>query len=339
MRTPDEVSESHTDSPGQSQSVAPAQLKMPPALIERARALVGVVGATSTLPDGWTPPVPRDAATVVLVHDTEQGIEVFVQRRVRTMSFAAGMYVFPGGAVEPGDRQAAKHLADEHRANTVLAGTVAPSPLIVIDGEVGTDTLAARVAAVRETAEEAGFRLRDPQDLRYIAHWITPEVEERRFDTRFYAVAISQSTGLVDTGLVDTGLVDTVGLVDTAGESDHSLWIRPADALEQYAAREMAMLPPTVAVLSEFAGAAADGCNAQQCVDVLGAMTVTPLLPSPVADSTATHGVSWVLLDVRTGRVVTNINGAPAGSEALGVTQSLGSAQLRGMTQAHGLQT
>ncbi len=303
MRTLDEVSEFHTDSPGQSQSVTPAQLKMPPALIERARALVGVIGAAGNLPDGWTPPVPRDAATVVLVHDTEQGIEVFVQRRVRTMSFAAGMYVFPGGAVEPGDRQAAKRLA-----NTVLASIVSPSPTIVIDGEVGTDTLAARIAAVRETAEEAGFQLRDPQDLRYIAHWVTPEVEERRFDTRFYAVAISQSTVLVG----------TAGLVDTAGESDHSLWIRPADALEQYAAREMAMLPPTVAVLSEFAGAAADGCNAQQCVEVLGAMTVTPLLPSPVADSTAPHGVSWVLLDVRTGLVVTNMSGAPAGSEALG---------------------
>ncbi len=304
------MNESHTDSPGQRQSVTPAQLKMPPALIERARALVGVIGAAGNLPDGWTPPVPRDAATVVLVHDTEQGIEVFVQRRVRTMAFAAGMYVFPGGAVEPGDRQAAKHLASTHRANDV-----APSPLIVIDGEVGTDTLAARVAAVRETAEEAGFRLRDPQDLRYIAHWVTPVVEERRFDTRFYAVAISQSTVLVD----------------TAGESDHSLWIRPADALEQYAACEMAMLPPTVAVLSEFAGAAADGCDAQQCVEVLGAMTVTPLLPSPVADSTVPHGVSWVLLDVRTGDVVTNMSGAPAGSEALGATQFLGAAQAGGL--------
>lgn len=292
------MSGSSADSSGRNESVTPPQLKMPPALIERARALVGVPGAESTLPEVWTPPVPRDAATVVLVRDGEAGIEVFVQRRVKTMAFAAGMYVFPGGAVEDEDRKAAAHLA-----NTKLASEVSSLTSIVVDGEIGADTLAARIAAVRETEEEAGFRFHDPEALQYIAHWITPEVEERRFDTRFYAAAISDSTELVD----------------IEGESDRSLWISPADALAQYAAREMAMLPPTVATLGAFAAAAAKGLSAQQCVDELGAVKVVPLLPSAVADPAADAGISWVILNAVTGETLVAMGGAPAGSESRGI--------------------
>ena len=55
-------------------------------------------------PDGLAEEVvPREAATVVLLRPAAPGFEVFLQRRVPTMVFAAGMSVFPGGARDPGD--------------------------------------------------------------------------------------------------------------------------------------------------------------------------------------------------------------------------------------------
>jgi len=100
-----------------------------------------------------TEPVPiRDAATVVLLRDGAAGLEVFLQRRVASMVFAAGMTVFPGGARDPED------------------------PDLV-------------ATAVRETHEETGVRL-DPSALRPWSRWVTPEGEVRRYDTWFCVVGL-----------------------------------------------------------------------------------------------------------------------------------------------------
>src|SRR4051794_21945488 len=79
------------------------------------------------------PPI-RDAATVMLVRDGADGVEVFAFRRVPRMAFAPGMLVFPGGSVAPGD-----------------AGT----PFL----EEPAEDAAAIAAAVRETFEECGVLL------------------------------------------------------------------------------------------------------------------------------------------------------------------------------------
>lgn len=98
------------------------------------------------------PPVAvRDAATVVLLRDTGSGPEVFLQRRVATMVFAAGMMVFPGGAHDPDD----------------------------------PDLLA---TAVREVEEETGVLL-DRAALVPWARWITPVGEVRRYDTWFFVAS------------------------------------------------------------------------------------------------------------------------------------------------------
>lgn len=98
-------------------------------------------------------PVPiREAATVVLLRDTAEGPEAFLQRRVSSMVFAAGMTVFPGGARDVGDE----------------------------------DLLA---TAVRETEEETGIVIRR-SDLALWARWITPPGEVRRYDTWFYVAAL-----------------------------------------------------------------------------------------------------------------------------------------------------
>ena len=86
-------------------------------------------------------PAAIPAATVVLVRDREVGLETLMLRRNVEVSFG-GMWVFPGGRVEPEDG----------------------------DGERG-----ARRAAAREAAEEAGLAV-DSELLVPFAHWIPPPV-------------------------------------------------------------------------------------------------------------------------------------------------------------------
>jgi len=144
----------------------------------------------------------RPAATVLLVRDGADGLEVLMQRRAATMVFASGTYVFPGGRVDPEDGEGP-------------AGYVA--------------------AAVRECREEADLVV-DAADLVWIAHWITPRGEPRRFDTRFFLAAAPHGQEAVHDG---NEAVDTV-------------WAQPARALEQWKAKEWAMLPPTLWCLGEL---------------------------------------------------------------------------------------
>lgn len=275
-----------------------SRLKMPAKLAERARALVAAE-ATGDL--DWTPPPVRDAATVVMVRDQPDGLHIYLQRRVRTMAFAAGMYVFPGGAVEPQDVERAQELmsATPHIADLPFAARPTVSP--------GEDTLAVRIAAVRETLEETSHDLGDPVALEFVGHWVTPEVEDRRFDTRFYAVALDEDHHVRE----------------NSGESDEDRWVRPQDALTESAAGTMLMLPPTVATLADFAAQAEAGADAATAIRQIASRPIVPLMPSPVADPGDPTGVRWRLVDFRTGEEISPIGGPPAGSESGGVHTSL----------------
>ena len=274
--------------------MAGSGMRMPAHLIERAKSLV-TGGA-------WEVPLAKDAATVVMVCDADDGLHVYLQRRVRTMRFAPGMYVFPGGRVDDADRVQARALIDaepEPFAASVLA--------LPDDQSTGHDSLAARLAAVREVQEETSHHLDDPMELQYIAHWVTPVVEDRRYDTRFYAVDLP-AENLV---------------IENSGESDAERWIRPKDALAEYGSGLMAMLPPTVAVLAAFAEADAQGLRAATAIASLAAKPIVPFLPSPVADPSAQSGIRWAIVDVRTGDELFSFATPPAGSESGGIHTSL----------------
>jgi 8-oxo-dGTP pyrophosphatase MutT (NUDIX family) len=174
---------------------------------------------------GDQPPVPaRDAATVALIRDGAAGLEVYLMRRVRQMAFAAGMHVFPGGSVDPADyaQQPAQYWG--RRRPDWWAQRLA-----------ATDNVAAACvqAAIRETQEECDVILR-PAHLAPLAHWVTPELEPRRFDTRFFLAALPPGQECRDVG----------------SEADARLWIAPQQAFDQ----GLRMMPPTAAVLAELAG-------------------------------------------------------------------------------------
>lgn len=102
------------------------------------------------------------AATVVLVRDGAQGIEALLVQRSREVRHMGGMWVFPGGRVDPADN---------------------------VPG--GDEYAAAVNAAIRETHEEAGLVI-DPDQLLYISHWTTPKGAKRRFATWFFLVFLEE---------------------------------------------------------------------------------------------------------------------------------------------------
>jgi 8-oxo-dGTP pyrophosphatase MutT (NUDIX family) len=94
------------------------------------------------------PAPPRQAASVILVRDRADALELLLVRRNPQQRFMGGFWVFPGGAVDRGE---------SHRAT-----------------------------AVRELAEEAAVAELDPAALVPYSRWITPEAIQTRFDTHFF---------------------------------------------------------------------------------------------------------------------------------------------------------
>lgn len=221
-------------------------------------------------------PAPRRAATVLLVRDGVQGMEVLMLRRKdRVDDRNSGAYVFPGGTLDAGDADAGAwcHGIDEAGAR---------ARLMVADGG-----LAYYVAAIRECFEEAGvllacddasrpvslqrhslgalaelraglrsgsFDLRSvcerlgvrlaAGELAYHSHWLTPPGLPKRFDTRFFVAAMPPG---------QTG----------ATASEETLahrWIRPGDALE--AGAELGLPHPTRRTLE----AVAHHANVRDCL-------------------------------------------------------------------------
>ena len=110
------------------------------------------------------------SATVVLVRDGAAGMEVLMVCRSEQVKHMGGMWVFPGGRVDPEDH--------------------------VEDGDIYS---AARNAAIRETQEEAGLDI--PADhLFYISHWTTPEGAKKRFATWFFVGVLEQDQQVVVDG-------------------------------------------------------------------------------------------------------------------------------------------
>jgi 8-oxo-dGTP pyrophosphatase MutT (NUDIX family) len=256
-----------------------------PDLLDRARTF---------LRDGQPIAAARHAATVVLLRDRagEPGLEVYLLRRVATMAFAAGMHVFPGGSVDgrdgehsPGwsgpdaatwggslgcDAPLARALVCAavretfEESGVLLAGPSADA--LVADTtsnewESDRQALLDRSESLAELLERRGLVLRSDL-LRPWAHWITPEFEPRRFDTRFFVAA------------VPTGQVAR----DVSGEADQAVWLPVASAVTGFESGALPMLPPTIVALRELAAY-------PTVEEVLAAnMTVTPLMPRAVLD-------------------------------------------------------
>jgi 8-oxo-dGTP pyrophosphatase MutT (NUDIX family) len=112
----------------------------------------------------------QPSATVVLVRDGLEGLEVLLVQRNKAVQHMGGMWVFPGGKVDSADYPQ--------------------------DGDAYT---AAVNAAIRETREEAGVSV-DPEQLVFQSHWTTPEGARRRFSTWFFLTTLRDDQDVVVDG-------------------------------------------------------------------------------------------------------------------------------------------
>jgi 8-oxo-dGTP pyrophosphatase MutT (NUDIX family) len=153
------------------------------------------------------PPRPRDAASLILLRLEDREQRVLVGRRPAQARFLPGRYVFPGGALEPGDSRA-------RPASELPAGM---AELMAVGGRVSRARSLA-MAAVRETFEETGLLLAAAGDvgperssswsamrahgvapalgrLSYVGRAITPVVSSIRFHARFFVADARYATG------------------------------------------------------------------------------------------------------------------------------------------------
>jgi 8-oxo-dGTP pyrophosphatase MutT (NUDIX family) len=202
---------------------------------------------------GGTPVEPRLAATVLLLRPP---LRVYLIRRVLTMPFAAGMYVFPGGTVDPRDVDV-DWVAPAHRlglpdaqaravacagvrevfeeTGVLLAGRSADDVLpdvSTVDWEEARRAVEAREVGFAELLRGRGLVLRADLLVPW-SRWITPEFEPRRYDTFFFVARLPLGQRTREVG----------------GEASHGRWLAPEEVAD------LPMLPPTRVTLAQLAAA------------------------------------------------------------------------------------
>lgn len=253
-----------------------------------------------TLPRGS---VPLDAATVILTREGEKGgLEIFLMRRHRKQEFMGGAFVFPGGQLDEGDCDSALighvHAFTPEDARRLLQETsLDPGKafglfiaairelfeetgvLLAIDDSgkapvIDTPHAIRHFGALRERLHENGITLRElamgeklrlaPGLLAPYAHWITPEIETRRFDTRFFLARLPER---------QTPRHDNVELTE-------SRWMTPARALEEHWRGIITLMPPTLKTVEELDGFATVG----ELFGAASKRSIYPILPQAFSE-------------------------------------------------------
>ncbi|WP_245579743.1 NUDIX hydrolase [Brevibacterium album] len=189
--------------------------------------------SSTGVPLDYSQQVPvRPATSVIMLREGRGGdpLEVFVQHRVKTMDFAAGVVVFPGGRVDPEDSESALTLPLDPAAEA--AHTRAWERTDAAEAG-GARTLLA--CAVREVEEETGQRIA-PAALSPWANLVTPPGRSKRFDTYFYV----------------TGGAELSALTHRTTEATNSEWLSVRGLLEGERAERYRLMRPTLALLTEL---------------------------------------------------------------------------------------
>ncbi len=219
---------------------------------------------------------PLDSATVILLRETTDGsFRVFLMRRHRDQKFMGGAYVFPGGRLEEQDcdpalASYAADLSPEQARERLQARELSPEKAIGLFFAAVRETFeeagvllaydatgqlvefrdadfAGRFAAYRLQLYEGKISMKEIAERERIrfaldllvpyAHWITPEIESRRFSTRFFLAR--HPTGQIP-------FHDTL-------EMTRSTWMAPSAALASHASGRILLMPPTLKTIEELA--------------------------------------------------------------------------------------
>ena len=207
----------------------------------------------------------KPAATVILMREAEEsGFEIFIVKRSSRSSFGS-LYVFPGGKLDPEDTERDLYACCEGMNDEEASARLG----------IENDGLSFWIACIRECFEETGVLLTNPSDslikeyeklsslrkqlnnkeisfkdicisesLRLrtnnivpCAHWITPAIEPKRFDTRFFLAKVNAKQLASHDGF----------------ELTESFWIKPKDALVRLKEGKMNMILPTISNIEQLA--------------------------------------------------------------------------------------
>jgi 8-oxo-dGTP pyrophosphatase MutT (NUDIX family) len=218
---------------------------------------------------------PRNAATVILLRDRAEGpYDVFLMRRHKEQKFMGGAYVFPGGHLDDADAAPdlascisglcgteARRLLQEpdlttttalglfltairetfEEAGVLLARDASGYPVIPSSPEAADRFTAYRLElhegrlTLADLAQREGI-LYAPDLLTPYSHWITPEIEPRRFNTRFFLAPFPKG---------QVAAHDRMELTE-------SRWMTPASALAEHKAGRIVLMPPTLKTMEEL---------------------------------------------------------------------------------------
>jgi 8-oxo-dGTP pyrophosphatase MutT (NUDIX family) len=217
----------------------------------------------------------HSAATVLLLRERDASLEVLMMRRGAGLAFMAGMWVFPGGRLDAADSSAPalSRLHDTGRgqsegllrtmhgeaveSDTALGLHVAACReafeeagvlmAVTASGEPADPARVARLGERREAVTrdaQAFVRMLEEEDLRldvgplvYWSHWITPSIEPKRFDTRFFVAPLPHGQDVS---------------ADLSELTEHA-WVNPATVAASIERGEIQVVPPTLLTLEDLA--------------------------------------------------------------------------------------
>jgi len=241
------------------------------------------------------------AATVLLLREFDGELEVLMMRRGTGLAFMAGMWVFPGGRVDASDASAAirarispdalgawhgrlrtprgEPLAEDAALALHVAAcreTFEESGVLLArdrSGAACSGGCTARLQQHREVvaSDAAAFvALLEREDLYldlaplvYWSHWITPSLEPKRFDTRFFAIAVPPGQA---------------ASADRSELTEHA-WVKPARVHEAIERREIRVVPPTLLTLEDLAESHARHGSLAAMLDAERSRATPPVMP------------------------------------------------------------
>ncbi len=218
--------------------------------------------------------MPRNAATVILVKDLAAGLEIFFMRRNQNQGFMGGYSVFPGGRLDDTDcdtelwehycipmfSKSSQTLQEPTLPESTARGlymaaireTFEESGILLAVSASGTiidfcdakkverfklyrQRIHRREITMKDLAILEGIRFVPSMMIPY-AHWITPEIEPKRYDTRFFLARFpnGQYTSHDEDELIA------------------SVWATPDDALRMNKIGKMPLSPPTLKTVEEL---------------------------------------------------------------------------------------
>jgi 8-oxo-dGTP pyrophosphatase MutT (NUDIX family) len=249
----------------------------------------------------------------MLLRETAATVEVLAIRRHEKLAFMGGMWVFPGGTVSPADAtdetlaripQASQarcaQLADLSgpldRRQCLGIAVAAFRETFEESGVLLATTTAGRLCnaevlarlqeqrrAISARPELFGQMLRaedlmlEVDRLVYWAHWITPSIVARRFDTRFFIAAVPDGQEAI---------------IDSTETVDH-VWMSPAALIEAAESGRMPVSQPTLFNLMELRASLRRNGSLQGLIAGEAQRRVVPVLPKMIHEGPITMVLPW----------------------------------------------